>query len=106
MVQVIVRGDGSIEMSSWVTESSQPEAGVVSAVVPVLAQVIDVALVSPEPPSRKLTWMSASGVLVNVTTPAPVGWLSVQFVPVTTVAVRFDWEAPPYPGGGDVSLTV
>ena len=90
MVQVMVRGDGSIEMSSCVTESSQPVAGVVSAVVPVLAQAIDVALVSPEPPSRKLTWMSASGALVNVTTPVPVGWLSVQFVPLTTVAVRFD----------------
>jgi hypothetical protein len=43
----MVRGDGSIEMPSWVTESSQPVAGVVSAVVHVLLQVIDVALVSP-----------------------------------------------------------
>src|SRR5215208_6973969 len=55
IVQTTVRGDGSIRMSSCVTESSQPVAGVVSAVVPVFVQVIDVALVSPEPPSRKFT---------------------------------------------------
>jgi hypothetical protein len=54
-VQVIVRGDGSIEISSWVTESSQPVAGVVLGVVPVLSQVIEVGDVSPDPPSRKFT---------------------------------------------------
>ena len=37
MVQVTVRGDGSMAMSSWVTESSQPVAAVVSGVVPVFA---------------------------------------------------------------------
>jgi hypothetical protein len=90
MVQVTVRGDGSIAMSSCVTDTSQPVAGVVSGDVPVLLHTIDVALVSPDPPSRKLTWISASGALVNVTTPAPVGWLLVQYVPLTTVATRFD----------------
>jgi hypothetical protein len=63
---------------------------VVSPVVPVLSHVIEVALVSPEAPSRKITWISATGGFVNVTTPVPVGRLSVQFVPVTTVAVRSD----------------
>src|SRR5215218_2089164 len=100
------RGEGSIKMPSYVLEVSQSVATVLSAVTPVLLQLIDVALVSPEPPSRKLTWTSASGAFVNVTTPVPVGWLLVQFVPVATVAVRFDWPAPPYPSGGDVSLTV
>ena len=90
IVQVTVRGEGSIAMPSCVTESSQPVAGVVLGAVPVSAQVIDVALVSPEPPSRKFTWISASGAFVKVTTAAPVGWLSVQFVPATTVAVRSD----------------
>ena len=42
IVQTIVLGDGSIEMSSWVTEWSQPVAGAVSPVVPVLVHVIDV----------------------------------------------------------------
>ena len=77
-------------MSSWVTEASQPPAGVVSAVsrgCAQPAQSIDVRLVSPEPPSRKLTWMSASGTLTNVATAVPVGSLSVQFVPATTVTV-------------------
>ena len=55
IVQTTVRGDGSIRMPSWVIESSQPGAVVVSAVVPVLSQDIDVTLVSPEPPSRKFT---------------------------------------------------
>jgi hypothetical protein len=41
----MVCGDGSIEMSSRVTESSQPVAGGVLGVVPVLERVIDVALV-------------------------------------------------------------
>src|SRR5215211_2057921 len=102
----MVRGEGSIKMPSYVLEVSQSVAAVLSAVTPVLLQLIDVALVSPEPPSRKLTWTSASGALVNVTTPLPVGWLSVQFVPVTTVAVRSDCPASPYPGGAEVSLTV
>ena len=62
------------------TEFSKPVAGVVSAVVPVLAQTIDVALVSPEPPSLKLTWMSASGGLVNVAELATLGRLMLLFL--------------------------
>jgi hypothetical protein len=54
-VQVTVLGDGSIEIPSWVTESSHPVAGVVLGVVPVLSQVIEVTDVSPDPPSRKFT---------------------------------------------------
>src|SRR4029450_3876643 len=102
----MVLGEGSIGMSSWVTESSQPVAGVRSGVLAALAHVIDVALVSPEPPSRKLTWMSASGALVNVATAVPVGWLSVPLVPLTTVTVCGAPGASSYPGGGDVSSTV
>ena len=54
-VQTTVLGDGSIEIPSWVTDSSHPVAVVVSAVVPVLSQDIEVTDVSPDPPSRKFT---------------------------------------------------
>jgi hypothetical protein len=77
-----------------VREVSQPDVGVLSPVPVVLSQVI-VADVSPEPPSRKFTWMSDSGGSVNVTTPDPVGRLLVQLVPLTTVAVRSDSDAAP-----------
>ena len=87
---------GSITIVQWtvvgastpvtVREVSQPVAGVSLPVPVVLSQVI-VADVSPEPPSRKFTWMSDSGGSVNVTTAAPVGGVSVQLVPVTTVTV-------------------
>jgi hypothetical protein len=88
---VIVRVAAPISISSWVTESSQPVAAVVLAVVPVLEQDIEPVggstFVSPEPPSRKFTWMSASGGLMKVTLFASVGWSVVQLVPVTTVAL-------------------
>src|SRR5262249_13315019 len=47
-----------------VVEVSQPVAGELDVVPVALLQVI-VADVAPEPPSRKFTWMSDSGVSVN-----------------------------------------
>jgi hypothetical protein len=84
---------------------SQPVAGVM-LVVPVVVSQLIVALVSPDPPSRKLTWMSESGGFVKATTPVPVGRLVVQLVPWVATTTMSVWLASPYPGGGVVSLTV
>jgi len=114
IVQTMVNGDGLILTPVTVRVSPtgggtrpQPAVSVVDDVplVP-LSQVIDVALVSPEPPSRNRTWMSESGALVNVALFAAVGWLFVQFVPTAATADTLVCEAPPYPVGGVVSLTV
>ena len=78
IVHVMVRGDGSIGMSAWVTESFQPAAVVTFGVIAALSRLMDVALVSPEPPSRTFTWMSASGASGNVAMLASVDWLSVS----------------------------
>jgi hypothetical protein len=86
MVQVTV-----VEPSMPVSVSvvSQLFSVEVSWVPVVLSQEI-VALVSPEPPSRKLTWMSESGGLWNVAVALAAGRLSVQLVPFATVT---DWSA-------------
>ena len=103
MVQWTVVG-ASIPVT--VRDVSQPLAAVLSPVPVVLSQVI-VADVSPEPPSRKFTWMSDNGGSVNVTTADPLGRLSVQLVPFTTVAVKGPgFTGSPYPGGADVSVTL
>jgi hypothetical protein len=64
-------------------------------VVPVVLSQLIVALVSPDPPSRKLTWMSESGGLVKAMTPVPVGTLDVQFVPWVATTDTFVWLAAP-----------
>src|SRR5829696_5549065 len=90
--QLNVRGDGLITRSSKVAESSQPGGAVVLDGVmlepPCGWQLMLVTSVSPDPPSRKLTWMSASGGSTKVKRPPVVGRLSPQLVPVTTVV---DW---------------
>ena len=75
IVHVMVRGDGPIGMSAWVTESFQPAAVVTFGVIAALPRLMDVAG-SPEPPSRTFTWMSASGASGNVAMLASVDWLS------------------------------
>src|SRR5437879_1760 len=100
MVQWMTAGETPVTLF----DVSQPVAGVVEPVPSALSQVI-VALVSPDPPSRKLTWISESGGLVK-TAAVAVGSLAPQSVPFETVTSTFVWLAPPYPDGGEVSLTV
>ena len=72
----------------YVLDVNQPVGGVVESGGSRGLQLI-VALVSPEPPSLKLTWRSYSGEFVNVTTPVPVGRFVVQLVPLTATADKF-----------------
>src|SRR3954471_9472047 len=106
MVQMTVIGDGSTLMPVTVVEASQPAAAVLEVVPVELSQVIDVADVSSEPPSRKFTWMSERGGSVNVAVAPAPGRLLPQSVPLATVTDLLPPRSRPYPAGAVVSLTV
>jgi hypothetical protein len=86
-VHVYVSGTRSV----FVSDVSQPEMGVPSfdPISPSIESTQSiVALVSPEPPSRKLTWMSASGGLWKVAVAPAPGGVVPQPVPFATVTNR------------------
>ncbi len=101
MVQVTVVGACT---PVTVREVSQPVAGVLSPVPVVLSQVI-VPLVSPEPPSRKFTWMSAVGVSVKEVV-SPTYGLSLHSALLSTVTGWPVVSSMTNPGGACVSVTV
>src|SRR5262249_1022073 len=87
-----------------VSEVSQPVAGVVDEVPVVLSQLI-VADVAPDPPSRKLTWKSESGVSAKLTVEPPKGeslHFALAFTGMDCPAV----VSIAYPFGAAVSVTV
>ena len=94
---------------SWmpvtVLVSSQPVVPLLSLMPVVLSQVMDVALVSPEPPSLKRTWMSAVGVSVNEVV-SPTYGLSLHFALLSMVTEWPEESSTTNPVGGDVSVTV
>ena len=91
-------------MPVTVVVSSQPVVPVVLVVPVELSQLI-VADVTPEPPSRNRTWMSAVGVSVNEVV-SPTYGSTLQLVLVSTPTVWPDGSSITYPGGAAVSVTV